>query len=88
MYYNYFKITTRRIIVVTIIIRNITGVMVVWIVIRYIIIVGTNKSRFRTFTKVIIVIIKIITWKGQLMLLDHMKGVADIFTGKKLRVNL
>ena len=57
------KITTRRIIVVTIIIRNITGamVMMILIVIRYIIIVGTNRSRFRIFTKAIIFIIKIIT---------------------------
>ena len=62
------KITSRRIIVVTVIIRNITGVMVTWILIRYIVIVGTNRSRFWIFTKVIIVIIKIITWDIVMMI--------------------
>ena len=36
--------------------------MVIRIVIRYIIIVGTSRSRVRIFTMAIIVIIKIITW--------------------------
>ena len=64
------KITTRRIIVVTIIIRNINGVMVmvIWVVIRYIIIVGTSRSRVRIFTKAISVVIKVITWDMVMMI--------------------
>ena len=36
--------------------------MVIWIVIRYITIVGTTRRRVSIFTKAIIVIIKIVPW--------------------------
>ena len=54
---------TRSINMVTVIIRTISGVIVVviWIVIRYIIIVDTSRSTLRIFSKAIIVIIRIIT---------------------------
>ena len=49
-----------------------------WIVVRYIVIVGTNRSRFRIFTKVIIVIIKIITWDIVMMIWIYIRVVAFI----------
>ena len=54
---------TRSINMVTVIIRTISGVivMVIWIVIRYIIIVDTSRSTLRIFIKAIIVITRIIT---------------------------
>ena len=53
------KITTRRVIEVTVIIRNSDGDLNCYQI--YYHIVGISTSRVRTFTKTIIVIIKIIT---------------------------